>query len=111
MLENSQRTIDQSISRRECVGLVAMLAGASLVGIARPSEAATNNEQEFQNTLDQLGNDPELAAQMRGVKEYNEFFPDLQLEKAPIKIKPSNTPVSERSIDLIVRCEVTSETY
>lgn len=104
----SRKIIGQDLfTRRASISFLLGVASSML----RHSRAFGSDDKEFQAKLDEIGSDPELAAQMRATREYVEFFPDLQLERAPIKTKPSSTSVSERAIDLIVRCEVTSPGY
>jgi hypothetical protein len=52
-----------------------------------------------------------LSDSTRGYHEFAEYFPQLNLERAPSRARPSKLPISQRASDLIVYCEVSSETH
>jgi hypothetical protein len=65
---------------------------------------------KFDELLTEFQIDPLLAENVRNYHELQLVFPDEQLERAPLTSVPSNLPISSRASDLIIYCEVSSET-
>jgi GH24 family phage-related lysozyme (muramidase) len=91
------------------------LAVPSIVGFSSRSTksfATTQNAQassKFQDLLSRFQSQVNLVQESRGYHEFAEFFPDLKLERAPIKSAPSKVEISIHATDLIMFCEVSSK--
>jgi hypothetical protein len=92
--------------KRSAFGIASSFAIRTRLSASPNVETALAN---FTDILHELQRDPALANSMRSRAELAEAF-KAGLEKAPIRSKKSATKISSRASDLIVACEVTSET-
>ncbi|MFS8053474.1 hypothetical protein QD357_11605 [Rhizobium sp. BR 317] len=87
-------------------------AGCTLVASGLPSSARAANIdaakllKSFDSTLANLEQSPDLVERSRGYREFVNL--NLGLETAPLQAEPSNTPISQRSSNLLIQFEVTS---
>jgi GH24 family phage-related lysozyme (muramidase) len=93
------------INRRTFIGFTA----ACVTAVAGKSWATTelvHPLSSFETSLKLLQTQPALT---RGQREELTRAVSLGLERAPIRLPKSKTPISSRASDLIVACEVTSQ--
>jgi GH24 family phage-related lysozyme (muramidase) len=72
--------------------------------------ADTPRELEFDKDLMKAASDEQAIGNAREYKELALYFPDLGLERAPLKTPPSETKISSRAENLIIFLEVSGKT-
>jgi GH24 family phage-related lysozyme (muramidase) len=82
-----------------------LIFSAPLIATARAQSSNGSVEQ----ALKEFRDNPELASESYGVREFAENFPSLRFERAPSKVPPSGLKISPISKELIIAFEVSSK--
>ncbi|WP_292118854.1 hypothetical protein [Mesorhizobium sp.] len=94
------------VNRRDFLLMSASAASLSVFGQTDRSLAATDVDLLHQYEALMSNATPDVVAKVRGLREYVDLAAGL--ETAPIQAKPSATPISSRSTDLLIHFEVSS---